>query len=263
MQISPARRAAFEILRRVEDEGAFSSALLARADEDLHAKDRALCHELVLGSLRRQLWLDRSIEHFASRKIDSLDLAVVIALRLGLYQLRFLTRIPASAAINESVNLVKTARVKSAAGFVNAVLRRAAREPDYDPAANVDDLIDQLSIESSHPRWLIERWTNQFGFENATAIAHANNEPAALSFRLTSKALHDQPETSAAIIDELGTSAIESKIVAGAWRLGDTKGCDEAGGPHARTRALRASDAGLIYFQDEGSQLVAHLLGTS
>lgn len=259
MKVSPARRAAFQILRGVEDEGAFSSALLARVDEDLQAKDRALCHELVLGSLRRQLWLDRVIEHFASRKIDSLDLAVVIALRLGLYQLRFLTRIPASAAINESVNLVKAARVKSAAGFVNAVLRRAAREPNYDPAADVDEPIEQLSIQSSHPRWLIERWADQFGFENATAIAHANNEPAALAFRLTSKALHVHPETCAEIIDELRTSVIESKIVAGAWRLGD-----DAGGPHAAMRALREfSDEGFIYFQDEGSQLVAHLVRAS
>src|SRR5689334_4256869 len=110
MQISPARRVAFQILRRVEEESAYSSALLARADADLNAKDRALGHELVLGTLRRQLWLDRTIENFASRTVASLDLAVVIALRLGLYQLRFLSRIPASAAINESVNIVKSAR---------------------------------------------------------------------------------------------------------------------------------------------------------
>src|SRR5205823_2489360 len=101
MQISPARRAAFEILRRVEEEGAYSSALLARVDSDLNEKDRGLCHELVLGVLRRQLWLDRTIEYFASRRIDSLDLPVVIALRLALYQLRFLSRVPDSAAINE------------------------------------------------------------------------------------------------------------------------------------------------------------------
>src|ERR1041385_2012904 len=101
MQISPARRAAFHILRRVEDEQAYSSALLASADVDLDSKDRALCHQLVLGPLRRQLWLDRTVEHFAGRKTDSFDLPVVIALRLGLYQLRFLSRIPASAAINE------------------------------------------------------------------------------------------------------------------------------------------------------------------
>jgi 16S rRNA (cytosine967-C5)-methyltransferase len=266
MQISPARRTAFQILRRVEDEAAYSSALLGRTDDDLNAKDLALCHELVLGVLRRQLWLDRTIEHFASRKIDSLDLAVVIALRLGLYQLRFLSRIPASAAINESVNLVKAARVKSAATFVNAVLRRATREPNYDPAAAVDDPTEKVSIQSSHPRWLIDRWVDQFGFENAAAIAHANNEPAAVSFRMTAKTLKSPVE----IIAELragGSGLKESTIAPGAWRIGDTAAGEESGrddgAPQARMPALlrRFSDEGLIYFQDEGSQLVAHLLG--
>jgi 16S rRNA (cytosine967-C5)-methyltransferase len=271
MQISPARRAAFEILRRVEAEAAYSSALLAHVDDDLNPKDRALCHELVLGVLRRQLWLDRAIEHFASRKIESLDLAVVIALRLGLYQLRFLSRIPASAAINESVNLVKAARLKSAASFVNAVLRRATREPNHDPAAEVDDAVEKISIQSSHPRWLIERWSAQFGLETATAIAHANNEPATLSFRLTAKALYGHAKSAAEIIDELKAAAAgltESTIAPGAWRLNDENDENagrDAGAPQARMPALlkRLSDEGLIYFQDEGSQLVAHLLGTS
>lgn len=269
MKVSPARRAAFEILRRVEAEGAYSSVLLARADDDLIPKDRALGHELVLGVLRRQLWLDRTIEHFASRKIDSLDLAVVIALRLGLYQLRFLSRIPASAAINESVNLVKAARVKSASGFVNAVLRRVTREPNYDPAAEVDDATEKVAIQSSHPLWLIERWVNQFGFENAAAIAHANNELPSMSFRLTAKALQSSLKSPAEIIAELsaaGAGLAESTIAPGAWRMGDASNGEVAGrdadAPQAGMPALlrRFSDDGLIYFQDEGSQLVAHLL---
>jgi len=241
MQISPARRAAFHILRRVEDEQAYASVLLASADVDLNAKDRALCRQLVLGTLRRQLWLDRTVEHFAARRIDSFDLAVVIALRLGLYQLRFLSRIPASAAINESVNLVKAARVKSAAGLVNAILRRATREPNYDPAADVTDEIDKVSIQSSHPRWLIERWADQFGFAEATAIAHANNEPAESFFRLTTKA------QSSAIIAELGAAGVElaaSAIAPDAWRLRDSVGCDEAdrdaGAPQATMPAPSA-----------------------
>ena len=73
MQISPARRAAFEILRRVAEQGAYSSVLLANSDDDLNARDRSLCYELVLGVLRRQLWLDCVIEHCAARRIDSLD----------------------------------------------------------------------------------------------------------------------------------------------------------------------------------------------
>ncbi len=271
MQISPARRAAFEILRRVEDEAAYSSALLARADNDLNAKDRALCHELVLGVLRRQLWLDRTIEHFADRKIESLDLPVVIALRIGLYQLRFLSRVPASAAINESVNLVKAARVKSAATFVNAILRRATREPTFDPAARESDAIAKLSIETSHPQWLVERWQNQFGFDEASAIARANNEPAMSAFRFTAKASRAGNATKE-IVSELiaaGADLIESKIAPGAWRMTSCRaGVDEgagkdAGAPQAGMPALlrKLSAEGLIYFQDESSQLVAHLLG--
>src|SRR5947209_11494112 len=103
--VSPARRAAFAILRRVEEEGAFAAPLLAGLAEELSAEDRALCHELTLGVLRRQLWLDRLIEHFAGRGGDKLDAPVRRALRLGLYQLRFLTRVPARAAVNEAVNL--------------------------------------------------------------------------------------------------------------------------------------------------------------
>jgi len=251
MQISPARRAAFEILRRVEEADAYSSALLARPDNDLNEKDRTLSHELVLGVLRQRLWLDRALEHFAARKIDSLDLPVTLALRLGLYQLRFLSRIPASAAINESVDLVKAARLKSAAPFVNAVLRRATREPNYDPSAGATDPIEKIAIETSHPHWLVARWTEQFGYEEAAAIARASNDPAPLAFRFTARASGASQRSS--MIDELrdaGGELAESQIVPGAWRA-------------RRTPALlrRLADQGLVYFQDEASQLVAHILG--
>src|SRR3989440_2952165 len=103
--VSHARRAAFEILRRVEEEGAFAAPLLAGLSEELSAEDRALCHELTLGVLRRQLWLDRLVEHFAGRKGEKLDAPVRRALRLGLYPLRFLTPGPARAAGNGSVKL--------------------------------------------------------------------------------------------------------------------------------------------------------------
>src|SRR5215210_7568227 len=178
MTVAPARRSAFEILRRVETESAYASVLLAGLDSGIREDDRALCHELVLGVLRRKLWLDKVIEHFGERKIEKLDLAVRLALRLGLYQLRFLTRVPASAAVNESVNFVRASRVKSAAGFVNAVLRRAIREPDYDPVAAIVDPIQRLSIETSHPGWLIERWVQAFEFDEGAAFARANNQAA-------------------------------------------------------------------------------------
>src|SRR5213592_530734 len=124
--VSPARRRAYDILRRVETECAYASVLLAGTESDLSREDRGLAQEIVLGVLRWQRSLDDFIERYSGRPIVRFDLSVLIALRIGLYQLRYLTRIPQSAAVNESVNLVKRARTASADGLVNAVLRKAA-----------------------------------------------------------------------------------------------------------------------------------------
>lgn len=249
--VSHARRAAFEVLRRVEDEGAFAAPLLASLPAELSAEDRALCYELTLGVLRRRLWLDRALEHFAGRATEKLDAPVRRALRLGLYQLRFLTRIPARAAVNESVNLVHAARLRSAAPFVNAVLRRAAREPEYDPASGIRDTLERVSVETSHPAWLIARWAGAFGFEEAEAFARANNDSAPAAFRVnTLNADVDR------LIDDIrgsGVAVSPSRVAPGAWRI------EGGGGASVAIRLL--SGEGLIYMQDEASQLVAHVVG--
>jgi 16S rRNA (cytosine967-C5)-methyltransferase len=250
MTVSPARRAAFEILRRVELESAFASVLLATNDAGMSESDRALCHELVLGVLRRRLWLDKSIEYFASRPFEALDLPVRLALEIGLYQLRFLSRIPASAAVNESVNLVRTARVKSAATFVNAVLRRATRETGYDPASEIADPIEKVAVETSHPKWLIERWASSFGFHETESFAQANNVPPPTAFRFTPRAVAaEQTEKIFRQLAEAGAEITASTVVPNAWRSVGAQGA---------VRSL--ASAGLIYLQDEASQLIAHLL---
>ncbi len=223
--------------------------LLAAQPETLKAADRALTHELVLGVLRWQRWLDLLIEHYANRKILRLDAAVQIALRLGLYQLRFLTRIPSSAAVNESVNLVRLARLRSAESFVNAVLRRATREPEYDPSADVTDPVERLAIETSHPTWLINRWIELLGVNDARAFAIANNQPPPIAFRI----VRDKA-TEAEILDQLrssGASLSASEIAEGGWRI-------NGGGPLLKD----LTRAGEIYLQDEGSQLVTQVLNT-
>jgi 16S rRNA (cytosine967-C5)-methyltransferase len=243
---SPARRAAFEILRRVAG-GAFSSVLLAAEEPNLKPADRALCHELVLGVLRWQLFLDKIVEHSSKRSVESLDLPVRIALRLGLYQLRFLTRIPAAAAVNESVTLVRSAKLSSAAAFVNAVLRRAIREADYDPASEVADPLEQIAIATSHPVWLIERWASSFGLEETEAFARSNNDIPPTAFRVV-HARASQEE----VLSELtaaGASLNPSDIADNAFRVS---------GASAVLRELSA--AGRIYLQDEASQLVPQLL---
>ncbi len=244
--VSPARLAAFEILQRVEA-GAYASILLAAKEPDLITADRALTHELVLGILRHQLWLDTLIQHLTNRKISGLDPEVRIALRLGLYQLRFLSRIPASAAVNESVNIVRRARLRSAEGFVNAILRRATRDPDYDPTNEVSDPIERLSIETSHPGWLIERWTRDFGFAHTTELARANNEVPPLAFRIV---INRSTEAKvASFLEARGARLISSKLAAGAWRLDGP-----AGG------LFELAEAGQVYIQDEASQLVGNML---
>ena len=245
-EISPARLAAFKVLQQVET-GAFSSVLLAAEEPRLVPADRALCHELVLGVLRWQLLLDKIVEHFSRRRGETLDQAVRVVLRLGLYQLRFLTRIPASAAVNESVSLVRLARLSSATGFVNAVLRQAIREPNYDPASEVSDPLERISIRTSHPTWLIERWARSFGFEDAEAFAEANNIVPPTAFRVVRVRANE-----AEVVETLrstGATVEPSRVAAGAWRVF---------GATSLVRELSA--AGQIYLQDEASQLVAEVL---
>lgn len=248
--VSAARRVAFAVLSRVEDEGAFASVLLTHAIEDLRADDRALCYELVLGTLRWQLWLDKLIEHYAGRTAAELDAPVRRALRLGLYQLRFLTRVPASAAVNESVNIAHAAGLRGAAGFINAVLRRATREPVYDPAARITDESERLAIATSHPMWLLARWVRAFGADEAEAFARANNQTPPVAFRV-----NEWRSENADVLARLRAGGVEvqpSEIAPGAWRV-------VAGTGGAALRALALE--GLIYTQDEASQLGAHVLG--
>ena len=233
MNISAARAAAFDILLRIETEKSYSSSLLPLYEESLSPADSSLCHELTLGSLRKQIYFDRVIAHFAGRK--KIDPAVLVALRIGLYQLYFLDRVPDYSAINESVALVQRAKKTSAKGFVNAILRRATRER---PDLKFADEIDRLSVESSHPRWLIDKWIGEFGLEETERLSNANNVIPAPVFRLLTS------------FDDIDSSISQnwhrSKLV---------EGCFIAPKYDGALRELETE--GLIYFQDEASQAAA------
>jgi 16S rRNA (cytosine967-C5)-methyltransferase len=249
-RVSPARGVAYEVLRRVEEESAFASVLLAHATAELGAQDRGLCYELTLGALRWQLWLDAAISHFAGRDAATLDAPVRRALRIGLYQLRFLSRVPASAAVNESVNIAHARGMRSAAGFINAVLRRATREPDFDPSGLARDGLERIAVATSHPSWLVARWTAEFGAGEAELIARANNRTPPVAFRVN--ALRAEGREVIGRLREAGVEVEESEIARGAWRV-------VAGAGGEALRAL-ASD-GIVYTQDEASQLVGWVVG--
>src|SRR5260221_8466517 len=150
MAVSPARAVAFEILLRVEREDSYAAELL-HSDRlsKLSSRDHGLATELVMGVLRWQSLLDQRLAAASSQKLERLDGEVLAALRLGVYQLQFLSRVPAHAAIFESVELVKAARKRSAAPFVNAVLRKVAKTGVGEIVANITDR-KSTRLNSSH-----------------------------------------------------------------------------------------------------------------
>jgi len=164
MTPAPARQAAFGALLAI-DRGAWSAEALAAKSAHLDSRDAGLASDIVFGTLRRCGELDALIGKYSKRGVDKLDPAVRVALEMALYQIRFLNRVPGHAAVNDSVELARRAGKASAAAFVNAILRRAIREPLEVP--------ETLST----PAWLLERWTAQYGAAAALAIAHASLSP--------------------------------------------------------------------------------------
>jgi len=187
--IAPARLAAYEALRAVSRRAADLPAALARARAGLRdERDRALAGEIATGTLRWQGAFDRVISEYAGRPIDRLDPEIVEILRLTLFQLLHLDRVPASAAVNDAVHMARKVGKSSASSLVNAILRRASRERGRLPLpARTTDAhdaqLDYLETTLSHPRWLVERWRSRHGFEAAEAWCRFNNSAAPLTLR--------------------------------------------------------------------------------
>jgi 16S rRNA (cytosine967-C5)-methyltransferase len=237
MPVSPARHAAFSILRQVESGKEFANTLLqGREFSALSEADRALGTELVMGVLRRQEELDQAIKKLSGRHAVSLDREVAIALRLGLYQMLFLDRIPHSAAVNESVELVKLARKRSAAGFVNAVLRKCSGAQRGPAVAN-----------PNLPGWLLERWAKNFGEEQALELAAASTLRPPTCLRVSGWGTS---------IEAVEKELAEDDVAAHRGRFALHSLLVESG----RVKKSRAWLEGRVVIQDEGSQLVAELL---
>jgi 16S rRNA (cytosine967-C5)-methyltransferase len=176
-RVSPGRACAYEVLLRV-DSGAWADrALQGEARRrDLSGRDRALATQLAFGAVQRQSTLDHVIEQLSGRPASRLDASVRVGLRLGLYQLLFLERVPAHAAVTESVDLVK-ARTPRAAGLVNAVLRRATREAWRVVAALDDATPERAALKHSHPEWIARLWWDLLGPDDAKGLMATDNRP--------------------------------------------------------------------------------------
>jgi 16S rRNA (cytosine967-C5)-methyltransferase len=239
--VSAARKAAFGILMAVERGHSHSDDLLrGRVVNALSAPDRNLATALVLGVIRWQISLDHQIQAFLKHPKAKLDPEVRIVLRLGAFQLLHMDRIPARAAIDESVELAKKAGQRFASGMVNAVLRKLAVAPRL-PAA--DETAADLAQAQAHPAWMVERWANFFGLEATRDLCRHGQRQPVLTVRIESPAVEAEL-TKAGVYLEPGDLLTPARAVIS----GDVT-------------ATPAFLEGRVRLQDEGSQLVAEIAG--
>jgi 16S rRNA (cytosine967-C5)-methyltransferase len=176
--IAPARAAAYEVVRRVFEEDAYADRALRTASEGLDERDRALARQLAYGTVQRVRTLDHALETLGKRPVRKLDPPVLAALRLGAYQLGFLDGVPRYAAVNESVELVRRARLERAVPFANAVLRRVG-----DGIRELVAGLPEGPLRHSYPDWIWDVWVRDLGEEEASALARAQNEPPPVVIR--------------------------------------------------------------------------------
>lgn len=237
--ISPARKAAFDILMVIERGHSHSDDLLrGKAVNALSPADRNLATTLVLGVLRWQILLDQQLNALLSRPGGKLEPEIRIALRLGAFQLLHLDRIPARAAIDESVELGKQAGHRFASGMVNAVLRKLCAAP---PFRALEESVPELALAQAHPAWMAERWVRFYGLEAARTICiHGQTQPA-VTVRIASLSVEDE-------LAQAGVTLEPGELLTVARTVASTDVAHTA-----------AFCEGQFRFQDEGSQLVAEV----
>ena len=186
--VAPARRAAYEVVRRVFEQDAYADRAFTTAAESLDERDRGLAQRIAYGTVQRARTLDHGIETLGRRPVRKLDPPVLAALRIGAYQLGYLDAVPDHAAVNDSVELVRRARLERAVPFTNAVLRRLAD--------GLRELIDSLPdgpLKLSYPDWIAEVWERDLGRGQANALMRAQNDPPETTVRLVRGEIDGEP----------------------------------------------------------------------
>jgi 16S rRNA (cytosine967-C5)-methyltransferase len=228
----------------VERDGSYASELLNSPRMDtLSREDRALTYELVMSTLRWQSELDARIAKYSSQKVPRLDGEVRVALRLGACQLAHLERVPAHAAVHESVELVKQSGKRSAVPYANAVLRKLAANAKAPVVDAKSGSVPELAVEFAHPEWMVARWIDMYGYNAARAICAANQHAPGSALRLCT------PDAEEELI-EAGIRIAPGALLTGARRF--------LGGDLAHSLPFRDHH---VAVQDEASQLVAALVG--
>jgi len=249
--VSPASRTdkprerALTILQSTE-RGGFADPLLDEARREFNARDSAFILEMVYGVLRNRSLLDWTLDRFSEKPIAKTDAGTRNILRVALYQMLFLDRVPVSAAVNTAADLAKTHGKKP--GYVNGLLRSVERNRTALPLPAEDNPLSRLSIIHSHPAWLVRRWMERFGMQRAEEFLRRNNRPAPLIIRTnTLKGSRDE------LVSLLETQGASIRATA----------CSPAGIEILSSPGIAALPAyrdGWFLVQDEAAQIVSFLL---
>jgi 16S rRNA (cytosine967-C5)-methyltransferase len=213
-----ARQAAYQVVLRVFEDDAYADRVLRSAVSGLDARDRALAQRLAFGTVQRVRTLDHAIERLGKRPVRKLDPPVRAALRLGAYQLGF-TDVATHAAVNETVELVRRARLERAVAFTNAVMRRLSEGIEQLLGSLTEDTPKNAALTLSYPDWVAELWWEQLGRDDALALMRAQNEPPERVVRLNPRkdgAIAGTPDPdvpSAWHVDRVDEDAFEKGLI--------------------------------------------------
>jgi 16S rRNA (cytosine967-C5)-methyltransferase len=258
--IAPARLAAYEMLRAVDRGPVDLASAIARGRNALDdSRDQALASDIATGVNRWRNALDHVIGATARRPVARLDPEILDILRLSVYQLLHLTRVPASAVVDDAVNLARKVGKSSAGGLVNAVLRAISRGrsrlplPRRPDGSDREQALDYLTITLSHPRWLAVRWLDRLGLDEAEAWMQFNDTPAPLTLR--ANRLRTTPEALRHELEAAGVDTVHGQFAPDAVVV-------KSGRTLEREPARDDShSSGAFVVQDEASQLVTLLAG--
>jgi 16S rRNA (cytosine967-C5)-methyltransferase len=245
--VSPARAVAFSVLRRVFEDGAYADRVLRGASEPLDDRDRALARRLAFGTVQRTRTLDHAIEALGRRPVRKLDPPVVAALRLGAYQLAFMDGVPRYAAVNESVELVRRARLERAVSFTNAVMRRLADGARALCEALPEGTATEAALRHSYPDWVAETWWEELGADEARALMRAQNEEPETAVRLVRGSIEgiEDPELPGAwVVDRVDEQALAEGRIWPQSRASQLVGLAVGSRPGERTLDLCAAPGG-------------------
>ncbi|PZX07984.1 16S rRNA (cytosine967-C5)-methyltransferase [Psychrobacillus insolitus] len=245
ISIGNTRDAALTILMAVEKQQAYSNLLLHQTIEKyaIDPKDRALLTELTYGTLQYKMTLDYYLQPFIKGKLDDWVLQL---LRLSLYQIHYLDRIPDHAAVNEAVNIAKKRGHKGISGAVNGILRSILREGVRSTEEITDD-VERLSIETSHPLWMVKRFVSQYGFDTTEKMLIENNEPPVQTLRVN--LFKRTVEQVLSLFTQEGYTVAQSNIIPECIYL--------INGQAAKSTAF---EKGFVTIQDESSMIPAYVL---